>query len=324
MSPGEMKGPGANDPCWCGSGKKYKKCHRDADAAAGGLPEEARGGAVRPGVVSPRRPVPAGIGRPSYADGGRPRPEARITDPADRIARMRRAGRAAAEVLAETGRAVRPGVTTDELDAVAHQACVVRGAYPSPLNYHGFPKAICTSVNEVLLHGIPDSRPLVEGDVVSVDVTLFLDGVHGDCCATFAVGEVDAASRRLLRVAEECMQRGIGAVRPGRPVSDIGRAVEAHAGAAGYGVVRSFCGHGIGEDFHTDPQVLHYFDPRARDRMEEGMTFTVEPMITVGSHRHVLWPDGWTAVTSDGQRAAQFEHTVLVTRDGAEILTSRA
>jgi methionyl aminopeptidase len=324
MSPGEMKGPGANDPCWCGSGKKYKKCHRDADAAAGGLPEEARGGAVRPGVVSPRRPVPAGIPRPSYAAGGRPRPEARITDPADRIARMRRAGRAAAEVLAETGRAVRPGVTTDELDAVAHQACVVRGAYPSPLNYHGFPKAICTSVNEVILHGIPDSRPLVEGDVVSVDVTLFLDGVHGDCCAIFAVGEVDAASRRLLRVAEECMQRGIGAVRPGRPVSDIGRAVEAHAGAAGYGVVRSFCGHGIGEDFHTDPQVLHYFDPRARDRMEEGMTFTVEPMITVGSHRHVLWPDGWTAVTSDGQRAAQFEHTVLVTRDGAEILTSLA
>jgi methionyl aminopeptidase len=322
MSRGEMKGPGANDPCWCGSGKKYKRCHRDADAAAGGLPEEARGGAVRPGVVSPRRPVPAGIPRPSYADGGRPRPEPRIADPEDRVARMRRAGRAAAEVLAETGRAVRPGVTTDELDAVAHQACVVRGAYPSPLNYHGFPKAICTSVNEVILHGIPDSRPLVEGDIVSVDVTLFLEGVHGDCCATFAVGEVDAASRRLLRVAEECMQRGIGAVRPGRPVSDIGRAVEAHAGAAGYGVVRSFCGHGIGEDFHTDPQVLHYFDPRARDRMEEGMTFTVEPMITVGSHRHLLWPDGWTAVTSDGQRAAQFEHTVLVTRGGAEILTS--
>jgi len=322
MSSGAMRGPGANDPCWCGSGKKYKKCHRDADAAAGGMPEEARGGAVRPGVVSPRRPVPAHVPRPSYAETGRPRPAARIADPADRIARMRRAGRAAAEVLAEAGRAVHPGVTTDELDAIAHDACIARGAYPSPLNYHGFPKAICASVNEVILHGIPDSRPLREGDIVSLDVTLFLDGVHGDCCGSFAVGEVDPASRRLLRVAEECMMKGIGAVRPGHPVSDIGRAVETHASAAGYGVVRSFCGHGIGEDFHAEPQVLHYYDPSASDPMEEGMTFTVEPMITVGGHRHVLWPDGWTAVTADGERAAQFEHTVLVTRQGAEILTA--
>jgi methionyl aminopeptidase len=233
-----------------------------------------------------------------------------------------RAGRAAAEVLDEVARAVRPGVTTEELDVVAHEACVARGAYPSPLNYHGFPKAICTSVNEVILHGIPDSRPLAAGDVVSVDVTIFLDGVHGDCCATYGVGEVDEGSRRLLRVAEECLRRGIAAVRPGRPVSDVGRAVQAHAEAAGYGVVRSFCGHGVGEDFHGEPQVLHYYDPRASDPMEEGMTFTVEPMITEGTHRHVLWPDGWTAVTADGRRAAQFEHTVLVTAKGAEILTA--
>jgi methionyl aminopeptidase len=234
---------------------------------------------------------------------------------------MRRVGRAAAEVLAEVGRAVRPGVTTDDLDVIAHEACVARGAYPSPLNYHGFPKAICTSVNEVILHGIPDSRRLEGGDIVSVDVTLYLDGVHGDCCATFPVGEIDADSARLLRVAEECLARGIEAVRPGRPISDIGRAVERHASASGYGVVRSFCGHGVGEDFHGEPQVLHYYDPRASDAMEEGMTFTVEPMITVGSHRHVLWPDGWTAATADGKRAAQFEHTLLVTRDGAEVLT---
>jgi methionyl aminopeptidase len=234
---------------------------------------------------------------------------------------MRRAGRAAGEVLAEVARAVRPGVTTDELDRIAHEACIAHGGYPSPLGYHGFPKAICTSVNEVILHGIPDSRALRDGDIVSVDVTIFLDGVHGDCCGSYPVGTVDEASARLLRVAEECLHKGIEAVRPGRPVSDIGRAVEAHARANGYGVVRSFCGHGIGEEFHTDPQVLHYYDPRARQVMREGMTFTVEPMLTVGSHKHLLWPDGWTAATEDGQRAAQFEHTVLVGPGGAEILT---
>jgi methionyl aminopeptidase len=316
-----MKGPGANDPCWCGSGKKYKRCHRDADDASGGRPGEARPDRVAPGTVSPERPVPASIPRPPYILSDHPGPVPRIADPVERIARMRRAGRAAGQVLAEVARAVRPGVTTDELDRVAHEACIARGGYPSPLRYHGFPKAICTSVNEVILHGIPDSRPLRDGDVVSVDVTIFLDGVHGDCCGSFPVGTVDEPSARLLRVAEECLHKGIGAVRPGRPVSDIGRAVEAHATANGYGVVRSFCGHGIGEEFHTDPQVLHYYDPRARQVMREGMTFTVEPMLTVGTHRHVLWPDGWTAVTEDGQRAAQFEHTVLVGPDGAEILT---
>jgi methionyl aminopeptidase len=272
--------------------------------------------------VTPMRTVPATIALPTYARTGRPRPVPRIADPVERTARMRRAGRAAAEVLAEISRAALPGVTTDDLDVLAHEACIARGAYPSPLNYHGFPKAICTSVNEVILHGIPDGRPLQEGDIVSLDVTLYLDGVHGDCCATVPVGQVDEESRRLLRVAEECMMKGIGAVRPGRPVSDIGRAVEAHASAHGYGVVRAFCGHGIGEDFHAEPQVLHYFDPRQRDVMQEGMTFTVEPMITVGSERHVVWPDGWTAVTADGKRAAQFEHTLLVTPAGAEILTA--
>ena len=316
-----MRGPGANDPCWCGSGKKYKRCHRDADDAAGGPPGEARADRVLPGTVSQERPVPPSIPRPPYVGVDHPPPAPRIADPADRIARMRRAGHAAGEVLAEVARAIRPGVTTDELDRIAHEACIARGGYPSPLGYHGFPKAICTSVNEVILHGIPDSRALRDGDIVSVDVTIFLDGVHGDCCGSYPVGTVDEASARLLRVAEECLHKGIEAVRPGRPVSDIGRAVEAHARANGYGVVRSFCGHGIGEEFHTDPQVLHYYDPRARQVMREGMTFTVEPMLTVGSHNHVLWPDGWTAATEDGQRAAQFEHTVLVGSGGAEILT---
>lgn len=316
-----MKVPGANDPCWCGSGKKYKKCHRDADDASGGPPADSGADRVVAGTVSPPRPVPPHIPRPPYVGNDMPGAAPRIADPVERAARMRRAGKAAGEVLAEVARAIRPGVTTDELDRVAHEACIARGGYPSPLHYHGFPKAICTSVNEVILHGIPDSRPLRSGDIVSVDVTIFLDGVHGDCCATFPVGEIDEASARLLRVAEEALHRGIAAVRPGRPVSDIGRAVEAHAAAHGYGVVRAFCGHGIGEEFHAEPQVLHYFDPRARMTMREGMTFTIEPMLTMGSHRHVLWPDGWTAATADGQRAAQFEHTVLVGPDGAEILT---
>ncbi|HET7754852.1 MAG TPA: type I methionyl aminopeptidase [Anaeromyxobacteraceae bacterium] len=315
-----MRAIGANEPCWCGSGAKYKKCHRDADAESG-APAAARPNAVRPGTVSPRRAVPPEIPRPNYAASGRPRTVAAIADPEERVARMRRACRAAAEVLAEGAKVLRPGITTDEIDAIVHDACIARGGYPSPLNYHGFPKSLCTSVNEVILHGIPDSRPLRDGDIVNLDVTIFLDGMHGDCSATYPVGRVDEASSRLLRVTRECMETGIAAVKPGRPVSDIGRAIETHATAYGYGVVRAFCGHGIGENFHAEPQVLHYFDPEASTIMEEGMFFTVEPMITSGKPDHVVWPDGWTAVAVDGQRAAQFEHTVMVTRDGAEILT---
>jgi methionyl aminopeptidase len=314
------KGPRPNEPCWCGSGLKYKKCHRDADVAEGGAPA-ARGRVVRPGVVSPTRPVPPHIPRPGYVTTGRVRPAPRIADPAERLARMRRACRAAAEVLAEGARSLRPGVTTDEVDLVVHEAYIARGGYPSTLGYHGFPKSLCTSVNEVILHGIPDSRPLEDGDIVNLDVTIYLDGVHGDCSATFPVGEVDDASARLVRVTRECMERGIAAIRPGLPVNVVGKAIEAHARANGYGVVRAFCGHGIGEDFHMEPQVLHYFEPNADDPIEEGMFFTVEPMLTAGRPDHVVWPDGWTAVTVDGERAAQFEHTIHVTRDGAEILT---
>jgi methionyl aminopeptidase len=314
---------GANDPCHCGSGQKYKRCHRDADARAGGVAtaREDLGPRVRAGILSPRRPVPPEIPRPNYAVSGRPRTSPRIADPADRLRRIRRACEAAAEVLAEGAAAVAPGVTTDAIDALVHEAYIARGGYPSTLNYHGFPKSLCTSVNEVILHGIPDSRPLADGDVVNLDVTIYLDGVHGDCSATFLVGDVDEGSRRLVRVTREAMELGISAVRPGRPISDIGRAIERHATAHGYGVVRAFCGHGIGEDFHMEPQVLHYYEPRARTVMEEGMIFTVEPMLTAGSPDHDVWPDGWTASTHDGKRAAQFEHTILVTRDGAEILT---
>jgi methionyl aminopeptidase len=265
--------------------------------------------------------VPPEIPRPNYAVSGRPRPSPRVAEPRLRLSRIRRACRAAAEVLAEGARGLQAGVTTDAIDAIVHQAYLARGGYPSTLNYHGYPKSLCTSVNEVILHGIPDSRPLQDGDIVNLDVTIYLDGMHGDCSGTFGVGRVDDASRRLMRVTRECLELGISAVKPGRPISEIGRAIERHATAHGYGVVRAFCGHGIGEDFHMEPQVLHYHEPRARQPMEEGMVFTIEPMLTMGRPEHVLWPDGWTAVTVDGQRAAQFEHTILVTRDGAEVLT---
>jgi len=266
--------------------------------------------------------VPAQIGRPDYAERGRPIVlDEPMVKSADVIERMRVAGRVAAEVLQITGEAIRAGVTTDELDAVCHAATIERGAYPSPLNYHGYPKSLCTSVNEVICHGIPDSRPLVDGDIVNLDVTVYLDGVHGDTNATFGVGEIDAESRRLVTVTKDCLDLGIAAVVPGRPLSDIGRAIQRHAEAAGFGVVRAYCGHGVGTVFHSRPQIPHYHEPSADTVMEPGMTFTIEPMITAGSWRHLAWDDGWTAVTADGRRTAQFEHTLVVTPSGAEVLT---
>jgi len=224
-------------------------------------------------------------------------------------------------VLRVTGEAVRAGVTTDALDEIAHAETVRLGGYPSPLNYRGYPKSLCTSVNEVICHGIPDSRPLEDGDIVNLDVTVYLDGMHGDCSATFLVGDVDPGGRHLVEAARECLAKGIAAARPGRPISDIGKAIEAHASRHGFGVVRAYCGHGIGESFHTSLQIPHHYDPSMKRVMEPGMTFTVEPMITEGSWEDALWSDGWTAVTKDGKRSAQFEHTIVVTAGGAEILT---
>jgi methionyl aminopeptidase len=313
--------PGRNDPCWCGSGQKYKKCHLDADAVASPSRPAPVRPTVRPGQVSPRRAVPPSITRPDYAASGRPRTSGRDVKTSEELERLRRACRAAARVLRVSGEAVRVGITTDAVDAVAHEETIRLGGYPSPLNYRGFPKSICTSVNEVICHGIPDSRPLADGDIVNLDITVFLDGMHGDCSATFLVGDVDAGGRRLVQVARECLSRGLGAVRPGRPISDVGREIEAHASRHGYGVVRAYCGHGIGEAFHTSLQIPHHFDPSAKRIMEPGLTFTIEPMITEGTWQDLLWDDGWTAVTADGRRSAQFEHTILVTPEGAEILT---
>ena len=314
--------PRRNDLCWCGSGQKYKKCHLPSDQTGRAVPAPApRRSALRPGRLTPARAVPARIPRPDYALSGVPRGMGRDVKSADELARLRMACSAAARVLRVGGEAVRVGVTTDELDAVCHDELIGLGGYPSPLNYRGFPKSICTSVNEVICHGIPDGRPLADGDIVNLDITIWLEGMHGDCSATFLVGEVDEAGRRLVRVARECLERGISAVKPGRSVGEIGRAIEPHAAASGFGVVRSYCGHGIGETFHTSLQIPHHVDPRAKRIMEPGLTVTIEPMITEGSWRDALWDDGWTAVTADGLRSAQFEHTVLVTADGAEILT---
>ena len=277
---------------------------------------------LTPGVVSPRRTVPASIRRPHYVDRGPPwdRADPMVKD-ADTIAGMRVAGRIAAEAIVEVGAHVRPGVTTDELDAIGHAFLIEHGAYPSTLGYKGFPKSLCTSLNESICHGIPDSTIIEEGDLVKVDITAFIGGVHGDTCATFGAGRVSEEARLLSERTNEAMMRGIKAIRPGRPISVIGRVIESYARRFGYGVVRDFTGHGVGPSFHTKPTVLHYDDPEVTTLLEPGMTFTVEPMITLGGISWRIWDDGWTIVTRDGSWVAQWEHTVVVTEDGADILT---
>src|SRR3954453_21932749 len=277
---------------------------------------------LTPGIISRRRPVPASIPRPEYVDKPAPTPfdGSYVTDP-ETIERMRVASKLAAKALAAVGDAVAPGVTTDELDAIGHNFIVERGAYPSTLGYRGYPKSLCTSVNEVICHGIPDDRPLENGDIVNVDITAFLDGVHGDTNATFLVGDVDEESRLLVERTQEALNRGIKAVRPGRKVSIIGRVIESYAKRFGYGVVRDFTGHGIATAFHSGLIIPHYDDERFDDLIEPGMTFTIEPMLTLGTYEYDLWDDNWTAVTKDGSRTAQFEHTLVVTDTGAEVLT---
>ena len=275
-----------------------------------------------PGRVSPQRQVPASIPRPEYV--GKPRPvpyTGPLVQDDDTIQRMRVAGRIAAQALVAVGRHVAPGVATDELDEVGHDFLVTAGAYPSTLGYKGFPKSLCTSVNEVVCHGIPDSTELRNGDIVNVDITAYVGGVHGDTDATFLVGEVSEEDRLLVERTREALDRAIRVVRPGRPINVIGRVIESYAKRFGYGVVRDFTGHGIATPFHSGLVVPHYDDPHATTVMEPGMTFTIEPMLNLGTHEWDMWDDGWTVVTKDRRRSAQFEHTLVVTEDGAEVLT---
>jgi methionyl aminopeptidase len=308
----------ANDKCWCGSGKKYKRCHKESASP------------VLPGTISPLRAIPEIIKKPSWAEGkGVERWDESDVKSAEILEKMRGVCREAADTLSDLGKLCQPGTTTDTIDAACHQDSIDKEAYPSPLLYPGggttpFPKSLCTSVNEVICHGIPDDRQLLDGDIVNLDVTLFKKGVHGDTNATFFVGEVDELSKKLVRVTRDCLKLGIEAAKPGNPINEIGRAIQNYAEEQGFGVVKDFVGHGIGEQFHTDLQICHYYHPRQTRELEVGMVFTIEPMITAGSWRARMWDDGWTAVTTDGGRTAQFEHTILITKDGAEILTTPA
>ncbi|KAK3912414.1 Methionine aminopeptidase 1 [Frankliniella fusca] len=289
-------------------------------------------GKLRPFPQGPRRTVPPHIGRPDYADHpeGVPLSEQRVKGAShikalddEEVEGMRVACRLGREVLDEAARVIDVGVTTEEIDRVVHEACVDRECYPSPLNYIQFPRSCCTSVNEVICHGIPDTRPLKNWDICNVDVTVYHRGFHGDLNETFFVGEAKPEAKKLVQVTWECLQKSIEIVKPGEKYREIGNIIQKHAQANGFSVVRSYCGHGIHRLFHTAPSVPHYAKNKAVGIMKPGHCFTIEPMISQGSWRDEIWPDNWTAVTIDGLLSAQFEETLLVTDTGVEILTRR-
>lgn len=287
------------------------------------MPRDAETGFLTAGVVSDLREVPQHIARPEYV--GKRAPEkytgSDIWGP-EEIEKIRSAGRIAAQAIELVGRNCKPGVTTDELDRIAHEFLIKQGAYPSALQYRGFPKSICTSVNEVICHGIPDNTVLEEGDIINIDITAFKDGFHGDSNQTFMVGEVRDEVRLLVERTRESLTRAIAVVAPGRQINVIGRTIESFAKRFDYGVVRDFTGHGIGKAFHSGLVIPHYdAAPAYSQEMQVGMVFTIEPMLTLGTHQWDLWPDDWTVLTKDKSITAQFEHTLVVTETGADILT---
>lgn len=286
------------------------------------MPKDSSGHLV-PGRISPRRSVSQRIPRPDYVGKSAPSPfTGSDVYSAEAVARIRESGRIAADAIALVGDSIRPGITTDELDAIGHDFMVANDAYPSTLGYRGYPKSLCSSVNEVICHGIPDDTVLEAGDIVNIDITAFKNGVHGDSNQTFTVGEVSAEVADLIDRTRESLNRGIKAVAPGRQINVIGRAIESYAKRFGYGVVRDFTGHGVGEAFHSGLIVPHYDSaPMHATEIELGMVFTIEPMLTLGSIEWEMWPDDWTVVTKDRSMTAQFEHTMVVTERGAEILT---
>jgi methionyl aminopeptidase len=273
--------------------------------------------------MSPPRTVPDSIVRPEYV--GKRGPADDIGDDvytAEEIERIRAAGKIAAGAVEAVGAAIAPGVTTDELDGIAHEFVVSHGAYPSTLGYRGYPKSCCTSLNETICHGIPDNTVIVEGDIVNIDITAFKDGMHGDLNKTFIAGQASEDARLLVERTEEALRRAIMAVVPGRQINVIGRTIEAYASRFGYGVVRDFTGHGVGSSFHSGLIIPHYdASPQYDQLLVPGMVFTIEPMLTLGTIAWDLWSDGWTVTTKDKSLSAQFEHTLVVSETGAEILT---
>lgn len=319
--------------CFKASWNDHKSVHVSADTPSAVFKNYKYTGMLRPWRVTKQRTVPEEILRPDYANhpGGESLEEqnSKRTMPGipvyseEEIAGIRAACRIGREVLDIAGNAVAVGVTGDELDRIVHDETVKRGAYPSPLNYYRFPKSVCTSVNEVICHGIPDERPLQDGDIVNIDVSVFYNGYHGDLNETFFVGNVDKDSVRLVECAYNALSAAINASRPGTLYKDLGEHINNVVKAAKCSVVTTYCGHGIGKLFHTAPNVPHYSNNKAKGTMQKGHIFTIEPMINLGQYRDVLWPDNWTAVTADGSRSAQFEHTMLVTDTGVELLTGR-
>jgi methionyl aminopeptidase len=286
------------------------------------MPKDSAGHLI-PGKLSPRRPVPSDIARPAYV--GKPAPEKHTAGDVytpEEVELIRESGRIAAQAIALVGEHVKPGVTTDELDRIGHEFLVANGAYPSTLGYRGYPKSLCSSVNEVICHGIPDDTVLEDGDIVNIDITAFKNGFHGDSNQTFIAGTATEEVAQLVERTREAMNRGIKAVAPGREVNVIGRAIEAYAKRFGYGVVRDFTGHGVGRPFHSGLIIPHYDSaPRYNDVIEPGMVFTIEPMLTLGGIEWDMWADDWTVTTRDKSITAQFEHTLVVTERGAEVLT---
>jgi methionyl aminopeptidase len=286
------------------------------------MPKDSSGHLI-PGLVSPERAVPRDIRRPEYVGKAAP---AKFTGgdvySPELIARIRESGRIAADAITLVGEHIRPGVTTEELDRIAHDYVVSHDAYPSTLGYRGYPKSICSSVNEVICHGIPDDTVLEDGDIVNIDITAFKNSVHGDTNRTFIVGTASTEVAELVERTREALNRGIKAVAPGRQVNVIGRAIESYARRFGYGVVRDFTGHGVGSAFHSGLIIPHYDSaPQFDTVMEVGMVFTIEPMLTLGTHEWDMWADDWTVTTKDKSITAQFEHTLVVTERGAEVLT---
>ncbi|GMH90132.1 hypothetical protein TrVE_jg3461 [Triparma verrucosa] len=290
-------------------------------------------GPLRPCQQSPRRTIPSHIPRPDYATHPAGVSQSEQSDKSsgksikcysgEELERVKHACKMGREVLDLAGAALRVGVTCDEIDRVVHEACIERSCYPSPLNYYQFPKSVCTSVNEVICHGIPDYYEVKDGDIVNIDVTTYVGGCHGDLNETFMVGNVDAEGQKLVQCAFECLQSALALCKPGTLYRDLGNKINKVAKSHGCSVVKTYCGHGIGSLFHTSPNVPHYAKNKAKGVMAPGHVFTVEPMINLGSWEDITWDDNWTAVTGDGSRSAQFEHTVIVTETGTEILTAR-